>query len=677
MYGEDECGVCNGDNSSCADCAGVPNGGAVDLGCGCGDPGPSGCDNACGSTLENDECGVCGGNNDCVDCAGVPGGGAVDLGCGCGDPGPSGCDNACGSTLEDDACGVCGGDGSDDVGCGCYQPAPSGCDNACNSTAEVDCAGVCGGSAEVDECGVCGGDGIADGACDCEGNVEDCAGVCGGDGSSCVEDCNCALYSENSGYDECGVCCGTGLNSCCLLDHPTCDAAAGRCVWRSSVDGCRSVWPGCDGGGDECCDENGLNLNSGTDYCCQHLSGVALICDCDGNINDECGVCGGDSSNSTECGCDDIPDGECDCDGNTLDDCGVCNGDNSTCLDCAGVPNGPAVVDECGECGGDGIADGTCDCEGNVDLGCGCGGDGSSCVVLDIDENPYDPIQIGDQVWLKQNLKVTHYNDGSEILNITNDGEWIDITTGAYGNYNNASSNGETYGRLYNGFVVDDERGVCPEGFHIPTDDEWTMLITYLAPDGEEENDDDNTIAGGMMKEVGLEHWNSPNEGATNESGFTALGGGIRSGETGDYFSRHYYGNFWSSTEEDETYWARMMMYNTSFVQRIFIYDNSWGLSIRCVKDIVTSQCTFTTIDDASQCVANLIINPLSDEYDCTDQIEYQNEFDCETFISTGATCDTHLGDIFGNDVNPDLCVNCLLGDICRTSCPEFCGIGS
>ena len=110
---EDECGVCDGDNLSCADCAGVPNGDAEDLGCGCGEPGPSGCDNACGSTAELDECGLCGGDNStCFDCAGVPNGDAIDLGCGCGEAGPSGCDNACGSTAELDECGVCGGDGS-------------------------------------------------------------------------------------------------------------------------------------------------------------------------------------------------------------------------------------------------------------------------------------------------------------------------------------------------------------------------------------------------------------------------------------------------------------------------------------------------------------------------------------------------------------------------------------
>jgi len=98
---------------------------------------------------------------------------------------PSGCDNACGSDLVDDACGVCDGDGSDDVGCGCFEDGPSGCDNTCGSELVDDCSGVCGGSEVVDECGICDGGGVADGACDCDGNIEDVCSVCGGDGSSC------------------------------------------------------------------------------------------------------------------------------------------------------------------------------------------------------------------------------------------------------------------------------------------------------------------------------------------------------------------------------------------------------------------------------------------------------------------------------------------------------------
>ena len=146
----DDCGVCDGGN-------------ADDLGCGCFEAGPSGCDNQCGSTLEDDECGICGGDSSsCADCAGTPngdselddcgvcdGGNADDLGCGCFEAGPSGCDNACGSTLEDDECGVCGGDSS----------SCADCAGVPNGDSVEDCAGECDGSAVVDGCGVCNGDG--------------------------------------------------------------------------------------------------------------------------------------------------------------------------------------------------------------------------------------------------------------------------------------------------------------------------------------------------------------------------------------------------------------------------------------------------------------------------------------------------------------------------------------
>ncbi|SVC49281.1 uncharacterized protein METZ01_LOCUS302135, partial [marine metagenome] len=145
--------------------------GNVDAGCGCGEAGPSGCDNACGSTLENDACGVCGGD------------GSDDLGCGCFEAGPSGCDNACGSTAELDECGVCDGggiaegacdcDGNVDAGCGCGEAGPSGCDNACGSTAELDDCGVCaGGNAAMDDCGICdGGNASYDCNNDCSGSL--------------------------------------------------------------------------------------------------------------------------------------------------------------------------------------------------------------------------------------------------------------------------------------------------------------------------------------------------------------------------------------------------------------------------------------------------------------------------------------------------------------------------
>ena len=163
-----------------------------------------------------------------------------------------------------------------------------------------------------------------------------------------------------------------------------------------------------------------------------------------------------------------------------LDNCNVCDTDktNDCVPDCNGVWGGSdnipdtgddASYDECGICGGSGIVDGTCDCDGKVIDEYGvCGGDGSSCFLCadcgdaeccDCNGNEYETIQIGDQLWIAENLKTTHYNDGSEIPNITNNGDWGSLSIGANGDYDNNPTNSETYSRLYTWYTVD-EAGV-------------------------------------------------------------------------------------------------------------------------------------------------------------------------------------------------------------------------
>jgi uncharacterized protein (TIGR02145 family) len=139
--------------------------------------------------------------------------------------------------------------------------------------------------------------------------------------------------------------------------------------------------------------------------------------------------------------------------------------------------------------------------------------------VTDVEGNVYNTVTIGNQTWMKENLKVTKYRDGTAIgtttASIPNDSsskyQWA---------YNGAESNVSTYGRLYTWYAATDSRGVCPSGWHLPTNAEWTTLITYLG----------ESVAGGKMKEAGTTHWISPNTGATNSSGFTALPGGYRNG---------------------------------------------------------------------------------------------------------------------------------------------------
>ena len=200
-------------------------------------------------------------------------------------------------------------------------------------------------------------------------------------------------------------------------------------------------------------------------------------------------------------------------------------------------------------------------------------------IVSDIDSNVYHVVHIGDQTWLKENLRVTHYRNGDPIPKVTDVTEWCTLTTGAYCYYDNDETNNETYGCLYNWYAVDDSRKIAPEGWHVPNDSEWTILTEFLG--GE-------VVAGGKMKETGTTHWESPNTDAINESGFSALPGGYR-GSNGSYYSMGSHANFWSSTEEGDFIdcpWARF---------RYLYYDNSevgygeidglQGISVRCVRD--------------------------------------------------------------------------------------------
>jgi uncharacterized protein (TIGR02145 family) len=186
-------------------------------------------------------------------------------------------------------------------------------------------------------------------------------------------------------------------------------------------------------------------------------------------------------------------------------------------------------------------------------------------VVTDIDGNEYQAVQIGDQLWMKENLKVTHYNNGDEIPTGYSDNDWAGLSTGAYAVYDDNPSNAETYGNLYNWYAVDDNRIIAPEGWHIPTDDEWQVVVDYLggAP-----------VAGAKIKEEGTEHWNSPNIVATNESGFTAFGGGFRHRDSGNYDDNKEWGYFWSSTSNETNSghaWSRVLAsYNIAVQPGIF-----------------------------------------------------------------------------------------------------------
>ena len=391
----DECGVCGGDNTSCADCLGVPNGGAV-----------VDCNGDCNGSAVLDECGECGGDNSsCTDCAGVLNGDSIVNPCGvcltptqcdefanselcCTDVDSDGicdCIDDCVGTVDD--CGVCNGGNASMDNCGLctndesYQNVQD-CSGECFGDLVLDECGVCGGgNASMDNCGLCTNDESYQNVEDCSGEcngdaVLDLCGVCGGDNSSCLD---CAgVPNGNAELDQCGVCNGDGtscLDECGVLngDSTSCADCAGTpngTNWLSDC-GCVAADNLGNGCNDDCGVPNGDNTSCADE--CGVPNGDNSSC------TDECGVVNGNNStcldeclvpngDSTSCaGCDDVPNS-----GLEFDECGECDGDNSSCSDCAGVPYGTAEIDECGVCDGDGIATGACDCDGNspTDLTC-------------------------------------------------------------------------------------------------------------------------------------------------------------------------------------------------------------------------------------------------------------------------------------------------------------------
>ena len=196
--------------------------------------------------------------------------------------------------------------------------------------------------------------------------------------------------------------------------------------------------------------------------------------------------------------------------------------------------------------------------------------------LTDIDGNIYKTIVIGTQTWMADNLRTTRYNDGRKITNIPYNTVWIATTTPAYCWYQNEINYKDYTGALYNWHVLD-SGNVCPSGWHIPSDSEWKILTDYLG--GE-------LVAGGKIKEAGLKHWDPPNEGATNSSGFTSLPGGQRLDSDGTFVGLTYYDTWWTSTEVNylKPYYRNDAWSNTQ------VYRGGGGLKtmgrgIRCLKD--------------------------------------------------------------------------------------------
>lgn len=197
--------------------------------------------------------------------------------------------------------------------------------------------------------------------------------------------------------------------------------------------------------------------------------------------------------------------------------------------------------------------------------------------VTDADGNVYSTVSLGTQIWMAENLKTLKYQNGDLIGTTTP--ATLDITDMSSPKYQwaygGSESNVTVYGRLYTLHAVTDSRNVCPVGWHLPTDIEWTTLTTYLGG---------ASVAGGKLKETATTHWLSPNTGATNEKNFTALPGGYRS-QNGEFTGIGISGYWWSSTENTTiSSWNRTMSYGSSEVGRNGSYQGN-GFAVRCVKD--------------------------------------------------------------------------------------------
>jgi uncharacterized protein (TIGR02145 family) len=221
--------------------------------------------------------------------------------------------------------------------------------------------------------------------------------------------------------------------------------------------------------------------------------------------------------------------------------------------------------------------------------------------VTDIDGHVYDVIQIGGptpgspdgpstesgsnpvltrgQCWMARNLEVERYTNGDSLALGLTDEQWQETVEGAAAVYKDNAVNRTRYGLLYNAFAVQDPRGVCPVGWHLPSHDEWTNLVDYLGGP---------KAAGGRLKQQGnlLDGglWLEPNAGASNSSGFTALPGGNRS-PSGDYAFASVFGSFWTATPASpKLSWQWILNYKNNAIYRT-VSPNNNGLSVRCVED--------------------------------------------------------------------------------------------
>lgn len=218
-------------------------------------------------------------------------------------------------------------------------------------------------------------------------------------------------------------------------------------------------------------------------------------------------------------------------------------------------------------------------------------------IVISCSENTNDTkneddilsIKIGAQIWMQENLSVTHYRNGDPIQQVTDPDEWSNLTTGAWCYYDNNSANGKIYGKLYNWYAVNDPRGLAPDGWHVASDEEWLVLEMTLGM-GRDEADVwgyRGTIEGTMLAgNYDLwEYGDLRNNSRFGSSGFAALPGGYRKYNIGSFNNIGGKGYWWSSTDVGSPFAInRKLSYFSNTVDRSYNYK-SYGFSVRCVRD--------------------------------------------------------------------------------------------
>ena len=196
--------------------------------------------------------------------------------------------------------------------------------------------------------------------------------------------------------------------------------------------------------------------------------------------------------------------------------------------------------------------------------------------VTDIDGNNYTSVIIGDQEWMAENLRTSRYSNGDTIPNDTNGIQWNLLNTGVWAHYDNDSLYETPFGKLYNWYAVSDSANICPIGWHVPSNNDWDELIDTLGSN-----------VGGKLKSTGTTYWWSPNSGATNETGFSAL----PSGNTQAIWAPSFFGNgmnahFWSSTEQSVgSAYDYVLQYNSASFGSYYD-EKHFGFCIRCIKNV-------------------------------------------------------------------------------------------